>query len=241
MMAKPKEKFKTRGDVFDQFTVRNLFKLSSQGHFEEDSLTPLSIGKEANVFSALRNDGTGIILKIYRLETSDFNKMYDYLRVDPNYENVAHRRRQVIFSWAQREYRTLLKAREVIRVPNPMTCMFNILLQEFIGDEDAAPKLKDAELKDPAATCDEVLLMMKKLYQAGLVHGDLSEYNILFHRNMPVFIDFSHGTPTRAQNAKQLLERDLKNVLRFFAKEGVTVDFDAALSDILVSKAEKTS
>ena len=84
-MAKTtKEKFKTYGNVFDNFTLRNLFNLSSKGFFEEDSLSPVSIGKEANVFSAKCKDGK-VILKIYRLETCDFNQMYKYIRNDPRF------------------------------------------------------------------------------------------------------------------------------------------------------------
>ncbi|MBU0461079.1 MAG: serine protein kinase RIO, partial [Nanoarchaeota archaeon] len=66
-MAKTvREKFKTYGNVFDQFTIRNLFELSSKGYFEEMK-SPISIGKEANIFSAEKQDGTKIIVKIYRL------------------------------------------------------------------------------------------------------------------------------------------------------------------------------
>jgi serine/threonine-protein kinase RIO1 len=76
-MAKiSKEKWKVWGNVFDEFTFRTLFKLASQGHFEELK-SPVSIGKESNIFSAKKSK-ENIIIKIYRLETCDFNKMYDY-------------------------------------------------------------------------------------------------------------------------------------------------------------------
>ncbi|PIN69194.1 serine protein kinase RIO, partial [Candidatus Woesearchaeota archaeon CG11_big_fil_rev_8_21_14_0_20_43_8] len=78
-MAKAKEKFKTYGDVFDNFTNRVLFKLMSQEHFEEDTLSPISIGKEANVFSAKTKDGEFVVVKIYRLETCDFTRMFEYI------------------------------------------------------------------------------------------------------------------------------------------------------------------
>ena len=74
--SKPKEKFKTWGDVFDQFTQKTVYKLISRGHFEGLE-SPISIGKESNVFSAVKKDGTRVIAKIYRLETCDFNKMYE--------------------------------------------------------------------------------------------------------------------------------------------------------------------
>ena len=235
-MAKPKEKFKTYGDVFDNFTHRNLFKLVSQGHFVEDSLSPISIGKEANVFSAKTEDGNFIILKIYRLETCDFNKMYEYLRQDPLYDSIARRRRQVIFTWAQREYRNLMKAREVIRVPTPLAILHNILLLEFIGDESAALKLKDYAMEDPQAMCDEVMRMYEAYYEQGYVHGDLSEFNILVHHDSPIFIDFSQAMTYKTRNSQEMLERDIKNLCHFFRKRGAEVVDEEVLERFMKHK-----
>ena len=81
-MAIFKERFKTYKNVFDEFTVRSIFKLISQGYFEGLE-SPISIGKESNIFSALRKDNEKVIVKIYRLETCDFNRLYDYIKDDP--------------------------------------------------------------------------------------------------------------------------------------------------------------
>ena len=59
---------------------------------------------------------------------------------------------------------------------------------------------------------------IRKLYKKKLVHGDLSEYNILNHNNEPVFIDFSQATTTDSPNAAELLKRDVKNICNFFGK-----------------------
>ncbi|MFH1064768.1 MAG: serine protein kinase RIO [Candidatus Woesearchaeota archaeon] len=226
-MAKiTREKFKTWGNVFDNFTRRNLFKLSSQGHFQ-DMKSPISIGKEANVFSAETEDGKLIVLKIYRLETCDFNKMYDYIKYDARYLSLKAKRREIIFSWAQREFRNLLKSREAgVRVPLPIQCTHNILLMEFIGDTEPAPKLKDVYPEEPEKFMDKVFDYMKKLYATGLVHGDLSEFNILNWKDKPVFIDISQGTITRSINAEELLVRDIKNMCRFAKKMGLNYDRD---------------
>src|SRR3989338_6492723 len=103
MAKKFRERFKTLNDVFDQFTIRNLFVLGSRGFFDEGTLSPVSIGKEANVFSAMRGSEK-VIVKIYRLETGDFNRMFDYIKPDPRYASLGRKRRDVIFAWAQREY-----------------------------------------------------------------------------------------------------------------------------------------
>jgi RIO kinase 1 len=221
-MAKiTREKFKTWGNVFDQFTVRNLFELSSKGHFEALK-SPISIGKEANIFSAEREDGSLIVVKIYRLETCDFNRMYDYIKYDARYLNLKAKKREIIFSWAQREFRNLMKSREAgVRVPLPIHCKDNILLMEHIGGKEAAPKLKDAHPDDAEKFADKIIDYMKKMYSAGLVHGDLSEFNILNWNEKPVFIDMSQGTIVRSANSEELLDRDIKNMCRFFRKTGV--------------------
>src|SRR3989344_817100 len=139
-----KEEFKTLNDVFDLFTEKHLFKLISQGYFEGLE-SPISIGKEANIFSARTKEGVRIIVKIYRLSTCDFNKMYDFIRTDPRFSSLKHSRREVIFAWAQREYRNLLKVREAgIAVPTPITVFHNILVMDCVGGEHIAQRLKDA-------------------------------------------------------------------------------------------------
>ena len=224
-MAKiSREKFKTWGNVFDQFTVRNLFELSSKGLFTELK-SPVSIGKEANIFTAETEQRGLIIVKIYRLETCDFNRMYDYIRYDTRYLNLRAKRREIIFSWAQREFRNLMKAREAgARVPQPIQCKNNILLMELIGNKEPAPKLKDAYPDDPERFMKKIIEYMQKMYKAGLVHGDLSEFNILNWDEKPVFIDMSQGTLIRSSNAEELLDRDIRNICRFFKKLGINKD-----------------
>lgn len=219
-----REKFKTYGNVFDKFTLRKIFELSSKGLFEELK-SSVSIGKEANIFSAERSDHTKVIVKIYRLEACDFKRMYDYIKYDIRYLNLKAKKREIIFNWAQREYRNLLKAREAgVRVPLPIECSKHLIIMEFIGDKSPAPQLKDLYPEDPQKFMDRVISYMKKLWSSGLVHGDLSEFNILNHDEKPVFIDFSQATLTRSFNALELLERDCKNISRFARKLGLDID-----------------
>jgi len=227
-----KEKYKTLNNVFDLFTERNIFKLMSQGYFE-GLASPLSIGKESNVFTARHGDETRVV-KIYRLQTCDFNRMYDYLKADPRYIGTSKRRRDVIFAWAHREYRNLLKAREAkLRVPTVYAFMDNILVMEFIGDaEGAAQKVKNYPPKDPQKFFDDIVDQMRKLYKAGLVHADLSGFNILNLDDKPVFIDMSQSTPLDNPNAKMFLERDIHNVCLLFKKFGVKCDESEILKKI---------
>ena len=223
--SKPKEEFKTWGDVFDQFTQRTVYKLITQGHFEGLE-SPISIGKESNVFSALRKDGTRVMVKIYRLETCDFNRMYDYIKDDSRNFNLKKGKRNIIFAWVQREYRNLLKARQAnVSVPTPFTFSNHILVLEFIGNDGfIAPKLKDQIPKNLQEFFEKIIANMKKLHKAGLVHADLSAFNILNHNEKPVFIDFSQCTILKSSRANEYLERDVRNICIFFRKIGLNVN-----------------
>lgn len=218
MAKRAREDWKTYGNVFDNFTIQNLRKLSSQGFFEELDTT-LRPGKEANVFTAVKNTGEKVIVKIYRLENCNFNKMFEYISQDPRYSFLKGQKRKIIFAWTQREYRNLMKAREVIRVPSMYAFKDNILVMEFINEgEREAPLLKDSHMENPEEVFNEIIDNMAKLHSVGLVHGDLSEFNILMQNNRPVFIDFSQTSSIKAGNAKEMLIRDLKNIVKFFSK-----------------------
>lgn len=229
MATKGKEDMKTYNNVFDPYTLRNLHKLSGQGYFEELE-SPIAVGKESNVFSAIKGNER-VIVKIYRLETCDFNRMYNYIKLDPRYINLSKKKREIIFAWAQREYRNINKARRAgVRVPMPMTFLDNIIVMEMIGHP--APKLKDLDPKRPDIFFDKVSDYMKKLYRAGLVHGDLSQFNILNLDDNPVFIDFSQASPTDSSNSYELLERDVRNLCNYFRKLGLKISQEQLISKI---------
>lgn len=215
---KSKEEWKVYGNVFDEFTNRVLFKMEGQGLFT-GLKSAYMMGKEANIFLADTKEGGQVIVKIYRLENCNFNKMYSYLSQDERYANLKGQRRQIIFSWVQREYRNLMKAREVIRVPTPIAFKDNVLVMELIGEKDQpAPQLKDVRPQKPKEFHDKIIRDMEALRSAGLVHGDLSAFNILNFDEEPIFIDFSQATTTTSQQSEALYKRDLGNIERFFEK-----------------------
>ena len=219
------EKFKTKHGVFDEFTNRTLFKLITEGHFEGLE-SPINIGKESNVFSAIAKEGHRVIVKIYRLETCDFNIMHSYIKDDPRYANLKDKKRKVILAWVQREYRNLMNARDAqVSVPIPIAFLNNILVLEFIGkNADIAPMLKDKIPKNKKEFFEKIVENMRKLYKAGLVHADLSAFNILNFEEAPVFIDMSQATVLRHPRAEEFLTRDVRNVCVFFKKIGLKVN-----------------
>jgi len=236
VVNRSREAWKTYGNVFDNFTLRNLQKLSTQGYFNELEES-IAMGKEANVFSASTSEGEKIAVKIYRLENCSFNKMYNYIIQDPRYMNLKGDKRRIVFAWTQREYRNLMKAREVIRVPTPIGFKDNILLTEFIDEAgEAAPQLKNAFVENYDLLYDEIIQMVLLLYKQGLVHGDLSQFNILIKNDQPVFIDFSQSTAVDSPNAKELLKRDLEVLSNFFKKQGIKRDPQKQFEAIINTK-----
>jgi RIO kinase 1 len=217
------ERFRTAKGVFDEFTNRTVFQLQSKGIFDELE-SPLFVGKESNVFIAKKGEEK-VIVKIYRMQNAEFKTMYDYIRKDPRYEFLKNHRRQIIIAWAQREYKNLMRAEKAkIKAPKPLGWKNHIIVEEMIGEP--APPLKDSYPDNPKRFFDEIIKQVKKMYEAGLIHGDLSSFNILNFEEKPYIIDFSQGTLVKTPNSRELLERDLKNIIKFFSKLGVKADFE---------------
>ena len=229
MVRNSREDWKVKEGVFDKFTERLLFKLSSQGHFDELG-SIISPGKEASVFTATRGDEK-VAVKVYRLQAAKFKKMYSYLRVDPRYEGVQKRLRNAILAWAEREFRNLLIARQAgVACPKVIAHKHNVIVMELIGPP--SPLLKDMAPEDPEAFAKECFHQVELLVEAGFVHGDLSEYNILNNDEQPVLIDFSHMAPLTAANSQELLERDVDKLCAYFAKIGIEKDKEEFLKKI---------
>ncbi|MBT4858629.1 serine protein kinase RIO [archaeon] len=225
------EKFKIYKNVFDEFTLAVLFKLSTQGHFDELT-SPVMIGKESNVFLANTEDKGQVIVKIYRLHSCNFNQMFSYIRSDPRFLHLKNQRRLIIFKWVQREYRNLMIARQKLLVPKPIAFLKNVIVMDLIGGQSPSKQLKDLIPIDIPKYAADVINSITELVKLGIVHGDISEFNILNHNEKPYFIDFSQATSVKDHNALQYLKRDLGNVKRFFKKYKYEIDVDAIFEDL---------
>ncbi|MBI4151877.1 serine protein kinase RIO [Candidatus Woesearchaeota archaeon] len=234
------ERFKTIKGVFDEFTNRTLFELESRGAFDT-LVSPLKVGKESSVFIA-QKDGEKLIVKVYFIQRANFLKMFAYIRKDPRYEYLQQRRRQIILAWAQREFKNLHRAVEAgVHSPRPLHWLNHIIIEEFIGDTEPALPLKDATPKNPSLFAKKVIDEMKRLYEAGLIHGDLSSFNILNYRETPYLIDFSQATLTKSPNSEELLKRDVNNIVRYFQKLGVFLEEEKLLLKIMGKDLKKSS
>ena len=120
-----------------------------------------------------------------------------------------------------------------VNVPIPITFSNNVLVLEFVGKNgNIAPKLKDSIPKSKKLFFDKTIDNIRKLYKVGLVHADLSAFNILNFEENPVFIDMSQATVLKHPRAEEYLERDIKNICIFFRKVGLKVTEKSALKKI---------
>ena len=112
-----------------------------------------------------------------------------------------------------------------MNVPKPVEVEKNVLVMEFIGENGvSAPSLRGQPVDNPEKVYLQLLVSLKRLYRkAELVHGDLSEYNIMMWKGKPVIFDMSQAVPTSHPMAGFLLRRDLGNLNRFFSRLGVNV------------------
>jgi RIO kinase 1 len=152
--------------------------------------------------------------------------MFKYIEGDHRFKGVRHDTRSLIFAWAQKEFRNLEQAfRAKVNVPKPLAVKNNVLVMEFIGKGGvSAASLKEQVPAYPEKAYRAILANVERLYsRADLVHGDLSEYNVMMWKGKPVLFDMSQSVPTSHPLAKFLLERDLVNVNKFFSRFGVKV------------------
>lgn len=216
----------TLEEVFDQATRMVIYSFLKSGVLDEVHGV-VSAGKESRVYQGKNKEGKEFAVKIYLTSSAEFRKgMLKYIEGDYRFKGIKHDTRSLIFAWAQKEFRNLDQAsRAKVRVPTPVAVRNNVLVMEFIGKDGAnAPSLKEQAPAHPDKIYSLLLTYVARLYRkADLVHGDLSEYNIMVWKHKPVIFDVSQAVPTSHPMAEFLLRRDLGNLNRFFSRLGVKV------------------
>lgn len=226
MKEKRSEEYDVLEEVFDRSTLMVIYDFLNKGVIDEIHGV-VKAGKESRVYWGKDKEGKELAIKIYLTVSAEFRKgMLKYIEGDPRFKGVKRDTRSMIFAWAQKEFRNLEQATAAkVRVPKPVAVKNNVLIMEFIGKNGvSAPSMKERTPKNPEKTYKTLLIYLKRLYRkAELVHGDLSEYNIMIWKGKPVIFDVSQAVPLSHPLADSLLQRDLDNLNRFFRRLGVEV------------------
>lgn len=215
------EDFKAWEGVFDRKTIEALEELMTRGLLREIGWV-VSTGKEADVFYGISEGDEEVAIKIYRIHTSKFRKIDDYVAGDRRFGRVKSVVKQK-WNWAKREFKNLKRAYSAgVSVPRPITVHRNIVVMEFIGKEGTpAPLLKDvdpAEIENPEKLFNEIIGDMEKLYKkARLVHADFSPFNILYWEGKHYVIDLAQGMTLEQDLVHKYLYRDINNIISYFA------------------------
>ncbi|KAI5329530.1 hypothetical protein L3X38_028927 [Prunus dulcis] len=226
--------------AIDPRTRMVLFKMLNSGTFH-DINGCISTGKEANVYHATKSDGQEMAIKIYKTSILIFKDRDRYVQGDYRFRHgyCKNNPRKMVRTWAEKEMRNLKRLREDgIRCPAIVSLKLHVLVMEFIGKSGwAAPRLKDAALSLDKLREGyiEMIIAMRMMYQKSkLVHGDLSEYNILYFEGHLYIIDVSQSVELDHPHALDFLREDCVHVSDFFKKNGVAVMTIRELFDFIV-------
>ncbi len=196
-------------------------------------LGSLMSGKEAQVFLVRCGESTRCA-KVYKdVARRSFKNAVQYQegrkirnsrrqRAMDNRSKFGRDQQEVV--WQNAEVDALYKLAEAgVRVPKPYGLFDGVLLMELItdGDGGVAPRLNDISLSPEQAVKDHATIMtyVLRMLCAGLVHGDLSEFNVLQDETGPVIIDFPQVVNASGNNhAKAMLLRDVRNITQYYAQ-----------------------
>jgi len=224
LLVKRSEDYQVFDNVFDVQTIMIINDLRDDGVIHEIRGS-LAAGKESKVYIAVAPDKSLRILKIYLTVSAEFKKRLQYIAGDPRFSDIKRGSRSLIAAWARKEFKNMKAAHAAgVNVPEPIAVKKNVLVMEFIGDIEgnSVPPLVESEVTsdDYKQVIEQMILLYQK---AGLVHADLSEYNIFKTGNGVMLFDFGSAVDIQHPNSKQFLVRDVMNVNKFFDKRGIKV------------------
>lgn len=192
----------------------------------------ISAGKEADVYLATYN-GAPIAVKVYRLYRTS-HRGGRPIKLDST-------------GWlAAREYEMTRQAwKGGVRVPTPAKRVENMFSMRYLGDERGpSPRLHDVDLERPDEFLEKVLVGIEGLARAGIVHTDMSAFNILVHEGEPWFIDLSEALRVdrtgdlpwqRLEQASRALTSGLRALQVYFRKYDIAIDSEPFVSQVVDS------
>ncbi|AWF80350.1 serine protein kinase RIO [Microbulbifer sp. A4B17] len=213
-------------------TPKRLQPLIDDGLIDE-VISRLMSGKEADIFIVRCRDEIRCA-KVYKDATKrNFKKAAQYqegrkvrsgrqARAMQKRSNYGRQQQEEI--WQNAEVDALSRlARAHVRVPKTFGCVDGVLLMELITDEagNVAPRLGDVTMSEEQAIQDHALMIhyIMLMLHEGIVHGDLSEFNVLVDDSSPVIIDLPQAVNAAANNsAQEMFTRDVDNMRRYYGR-----------------------
>lgn len=241
----------TSEQVLDQRTRMILLQMINRG-FVSEVHGAISTGKEANVYGAvLLDEETGApiqrAIKVYKTAILVFKDRERYITGEHRFKSGFDKgnNRKMVKLWAEKEYRNLRRIHGAgIPSPEPLALKLHVLVMGFLGDRKgwAYPRLRDAVLQGDDVDAQwrrlyvQLLGLMRKMYQVcRLVHADLSEYNILYHKEQLYIIDVSQSVEPDHPRSLEFLRMDIKNVGDFFRRKGVDTLSDRSIFNFIIA------
>ncbi len=222
-------------EVFDQRTLLALYDLLNTGRLRE-VMGVISAGKESRVYHGVAGDGSETAVKIYLTSSAEFRRnRLQYVVDDPRFKSIPRDFRKFVYLWAKREFANLVDVYNAgVSVPKPIVQKENILVMQFLGENGVRYPLlveEDFELDELRMIWEQLVDNMAKMYRkASIVHGDLSEYNVVVARGPTVYIiDFAQAVKLGHPLAEPLLAKGVETLSKFISKRGVSVDVDETL------------
>lgn len=243
----------TSEQVLDPRTRMILLQMINRGLVSEIHGC-LSTGKEANVYHAmsLSDDDPDAApehraIKVYKTSILVFKDRDKYVTGEFRFRQGYNKsnNRAMVKLWAEKEMRNLRRIHSAgIPCPEPIFLRLHVLVMGFLGSSKGlpAPRLKDVEfdIAEPETRWRslylELLSYMRVMYQTcRLVHADLSEYNILYHKQKLYIIDVSQSVEHDHPRSLEFLRMDIKNVSDFFRRKGVDTLPERTIFQFIIS------
>ena len=199
----------------------------------DDVIAQLMSGKEATVY-VIRCGDEIRCAKVYKeADKRSFKKAVQYQegrkvrnsrRSRAMSKGSKFGREQQEHVWQTAEVDALYRLADAgVRVPQPFGCFDGVLIMELVTDATGhtAPRLNDVSMSEEEAIRHHVIVMdyVKRMLCAGIVHGDLSEFNVLVDSEGPVIIDLPQAVDAAANNnAQWMLERDITNMTQYYGQ-----------------------
>lgn len=213
-------------------TPKRILPLIEDGLVDE-VLSQLMSGKEATVYT-VRSGSEIRCAKVYKeaakrsfkkaVQYQEGRKVRNSRRARAMEKGSKFGRKQQEEVWQNAEVDALYKVDAAgVRVPKPYGCFDGVLLMELITNDDGevAPRLNDVTMSAEQAREDHAVMMqyVMRMLCAGIVHGDLSEFNVLVDDYGPVIIDLPQAVNAAANNnAEAMLERDVDNITQYYGQ-----------------------